>query len=75
MVRPAPHTKFPTVLLGRLFDSLGRKPMIAFTYTASGILLAVSGFLFARQLLDAAEQTMIWTVIFFLRLRQQDLPI
>jgi MFS family permease len=25
----------------------------------------VSGFLFARQLLDAAEQTMIWTVIFF----------
>ncbi len=53
------------LLLGPLFDSIGRKPMIAFTYAASGLLLAGSGWLFVDDLLDAAEQTIIWTVIFF----------
>jgi MFS family permease len=53
------------LLLGPLFDSIGRKPMIAFTYTASGLLLAGSGWLFAHHLLDAKEQTFIWTVVFF----------
>jgi MFS family permease len=53
------------LLLGPLFDSIGRKPMIAFTYAASGLLLAGSGWLFVNDLLDAAEQTIIWTVIFF----------
>lgn len=53
------------LLLGPLFDSIGRKPMIAFTYTASGLLLAGSGWLFAHHLLDAEEQTFIWTVVFF----------
>src|ERR1700730_450800 len=53
------------LLLGPLFDSIGRKPMIAFTYAASGLLLAGSGWLFVEDLLDAAEQTIIWTVIFF----------
>ena len=33
--------------LGRLFDSVGRKPMIAFTYAASGVLLAITAVLFA----------------------------
>jgi MFS family permease len=51
--------------LGPLFDSIGRKPMIAFTYAASGLLLAGSGWLFANHLLDAKEQTIIWTVVFF----------
>ena len=32
------------LLLGRLFDVLGRRPMIAFTYIASGVLLAISGY-------------------------------
>jgi MFS family permease len=36
------------VLLGRLFDTWGRRPMIAITYTASGLLLAATGLLFAR---------------------------
>ena len=36
------------LLLGRLFDVLGRRPMIAFTYITSGVLLAVSGYLFAQ---------------------------
>jgi MFS family permease len=53
------------LVLGPLFDSIGRKPMIAFTYAASGLLLAGSGWLFAHNLLDAREQTLIWTVVFF----------
>ena len=35
------------VFLGRLFDTIGRRPMIAFTYAASGVLLAATGWLFA----------------------------
>ncbi len=53
------------LLLGPLFDTLGRKPMIAATYAISGALLALSGALFAAGLLDAVTQTMIWTVVFF----------
>jgi MFS family permease len=51
--------------LGPLFDSIGRKPMIAFTYGMSGLLLAATGLLFARGLLGASEQTIAWTIIFF----------
>jgi MFS family permease len=53
------------LLLGRLFDTLGRKPMIAGTYALSGILLALTGALFARGLLDATSLTIGWTVVFF----------
>jgi MFS family permease len=53
------------LLLGPLFDSIGRKPMIAFTYAVSGLLLAGSGWLFAHHLLDAVGQTIIWMVVFF----------
>jgi MFS family permease len=53
------------VLLGRLFDMIGRRPMIAFTYVVSGLLLAGSGYLFAAGVLTAAQQTLAWTVIFF----------
>jgi MFS family permease len=53
------------VLLGRLFDTLGRRRMIAFTYAASGILLAIVGYLFMRDALSATTQTIGWTVIFF----------
>ena len=53
------------ILLGRLFDTIGRKPMIAFTYAMSGILLAISGYLFAQGLLTAQTQTIAWMVIFF----------
>lgn len=53
------------LLLGRLFDSIGRKPMIAFTYAISGLLLAGSGWLFMHHLIDAVAQTIVWTVIFF----------
>jgi MFS family permease len=54
------------LLLGHFFDSIGRKPMIALTYAASGVLLSISGLLFALELVTAAEQTMLWSVIFFI---------
>ena len=54
------------VLMGKLFDSIGRKPMIVFTYAVSGVLLAVSGWLFAHGVLTATTQTVAWTVIFFI---------
>jgi MFS family permease len=53
------------VLLGRLFDTVGRKIMIAGTFGLTGILLALSGYLFAVGLLDAVTQTVAWCVIFF----------
>jgi MFS family permease len=53
------------LILGRLFDVVGRRPMIAFTYIVSGVLLAVSGALFAQGWLTATQQTLAWTVVFF----------
>lgn len=53
------------ILLGRLFDTLGRRIMIAATYSVSGILLAVAGWLFWTGALSAASQTAMWTVVFF----------
>ncbi|HYZ63492.1 MAG TPA: MFS transporter, partial [Acetobacteraceae bacterium] len=53
------------LLLGRLFDSIGRRTMISATYALSGVLLAASGWAFAAGLLDATEQTLAWSGIFF----------
>jgi MFS family permease len=53
------------VLLGRLFDTIGRRPMIAATYALSGLLLAAAGYLFALGILSATGQTIAWMVIFF----------
>ncbi len=53
------------LVLGPLFDSIGRKKMIAFTYAISGILLAITGGLFAADVFTATQQTIAWTVIFF----------
>ena len=52
------------VLLGGLFDSWGRKPMIAGTYTVSAVLLAVTGYLFAYGHLTTVTQTLLWALIF-----------
>ncbi|HEY4264419.1 MAG TPA: MFS transporter, partial [Micropepsaceae bacterium] len=51
--------------LGHLFDTLGRKIMITATYAVSGILMAITGVLFAAGTLSAAEQTALWTINFF----------
>jgi MFS family permease len=53
------------LLLGRLFDTLGRRVMITLTYGVSGILLALSGYLFSIGALSAQTQTIAWMVIFF----------
>ena len=53
------------VMLGRLFDTVGRRPMIALTYALSGVLLALTGYLFAIGALSATSQTIAWTIIFF----------
>jgi MFS family permease len=53
------------LLLGRFFDTVGRKPMIAGTYILSGVLLIGTGILFKNGTLDATTQTVAWCVIFF----------
>jgi MFS family permease len=53
------------LLLGRLFDTLGRRTMIVLTYGLSGLLLALSGYLFSIGALSARGQTIAWMVIFF----------
>ena len=53
-------------ILGRLFDTIGRKPMIVFTYAASALLLAGGGFLFAHDRLGATQQMLAWMLVFFL---------
>ncbi|HET8881752.1 MAG TPA: MFS transporter [Solimonas sp.] len=53
------------LLLGRWFDTFGRRPMIAFTYAMSGVLLLVTAGLFAAGVLDARGQTIAWSVVFF----------
>jgi MFS family permease len=52
-------------MLGHLFDTIGRKQMIAGTYIVSGLLLAVTAFLFNAGMLNAYTQTIAWSVIFF----------
>ena len=54
------------LLIGHLFDTIGRRTMIMFTYCVSGLLLAISGFLFDQGALTATTQTIFWCVIFFL---------
>src|SRR5215467_13136209 len=51
--------------LGHFFDTLGRRKMISGTYTLSALLLAMTGWLFVRDVISAMEQTVLWTVIFF----------
>ncbi|MGF6442442.1 MFS transporter [Paraburkholderia youngii] len=53
------------LVLGRLFDVIGRRKMIAATYAMSAILLTLSGYLFEQQLLTVVTQTVAWMVIFF----------
>jgi MFS family permease len=51
--------------LGRLFDTVGRRKMIAGTYIVSGVLLAISAGMFQAGLLNAYTQTVAWCIIFF----------
>ncbi len=53
------------LLLGHLFDSIGRRKMISGTYLLSGVLLAITAFLFRADVLTATTQTIAWSLIFF----------
>jgi MFS family permease len=54
-----------TLVLGRLFDTVGRKPMIAFTYTFAGAGVLVTGVLFVLGVLSAVTFTVCLCVTFF----------
>jgi MFS family permease len=51
--------------IGHLFDTIGRRRMIAGTYILAGGLLAFSAVLFNAGVLNAVTQTACWCVIFF----------
>lgn len=51
--------------IGRLFDTVGRKPMITLTYAGSGVLLVATAILFRAGVLTATTQAICWSVVFF----------
>lgn len=53
------------LLLGRLFDRVGRRAMISGCYLVAGTLMALSGYLFFQNLIDATAQTALWAILFF----------
>jgi MFS family permease len=53
------------LLLGRFFDTIGRKQMISFTYAVAGCLLAVTGYFFWQGAFTSTTQTIAWSIIFF----------
>ena len=53
------------ILLGRLFDRVGRRPMISGCYATAGVLMALSGYLFVEDLISPATQTALWAIMFF----------
>ena len=54
------------IMLGPLFDRIGRKPMITLTYGAAGVLLAVSAVLFSSGALGLRGLIICFAVIFFI---------
>jgi MFS family permease len=53
------------LLLGPLFDTIGRRAMIAFSYLASAALLTITGFLFTTHFFNDVTLTIAWAIIFF----------
>jgi MFS family permease len=53
------------LLLGKLFDTIGRRRMIAATYAVSGILLVATGYAFEQGWLTATTHTLLWSMTFF----------
>src|SRR5215216_4273516 len=53
------------LLLGRFFDTIGRVPMISGCYFLAGGLMALTGYLFYLDILNAVTQTILWVIVFF----------
>lgn len=53
------------IVLGPLFDRVGRRPMIAGTYALTGVLLALTGWAFAADIVTSAQLTAMWCAVFF----------
>ncbi len=53
------------LLLGALFDSVGRRPMISLTYGFSAVVIVLTELLFLHGALTATTQTLLWAVTFF----------
>jgi len=56
---------FGPLLLGRYFDTIGRRQMISATYGFSAALLMITGWAFSAGYLSSVSQTVLWSVIFF----------
>jgi MFS family permease len=53
------------LLLGHLFDTIGRRKMILSTYAISAVVLFITALLFNAGVLNAASLTGLWCVVFF----------
>ncbi len=53
------------LVLGRFFDTIGRRQMISSTYALSAVILFITGYFFTQGSLSAVSQTVLWTVLFF----------
>ncbi|RYZ32519.1 MAG: MFS transporter [Propionibacteriaceae bacterium] len=53
------------LLLGRFFDTIGRRKMIGGSYTIAAAVLFVSALLFKADLLSAGTHTTLWCLSFF----------
>jgi len=53
------------LVLGRLFDSIGRRKMIAATYAIAGLGLIGAGYAFSIDALSALQLSICWSAIFF----------
>ena len=53
------------LILGRLFDTIGRRQMISATYFISAMVLALTGWLFMKDMLTSLTLASLWTLLFF----------
>jgi MFS family permease len=56
---------FGPLLLGRYFDTIGRRAMVGGSYCVAAVLLFVTGWLFNEDVLTATTQTLLWCIVFF----------
>ena len=56
---------FGPLLMGRMFDTIGRRKMIAGTYILSGVMLAITAWMFKQDMLTATTQEICWSLILF----------